>query len=269
MQLQFLTGRHRSTIWKVLKRHGVSRRRRASRPADHRRYEWAEAGALLHIDAFEAAEVRGPGPLGATAARRAAQDPRGRQDRRHRRHRRPHPPGLLRAARRRERDHGLGTLRRAAAWLREQGCGPVQAVMSDNAKCYSTQPRIPRRARRARRPPHPDPALHATLEREDRAVLRHPRRRMGTRPRLAQQHHHATAPCHRSSATTTAADHTQPAAAAPPSPAFTKTASRTTSPRPHCSDDGGAGHSREELQRPVVRFVADRIAFPLGDAAFR
>jgi transposase InsO family protein len=31
-----------------------------------------------------------------------------------------------------------GTLRRAAAWFVEQGCGPVQAVMSDNAKCYST-----------------------------------------------------------------------------------------------------------------------------------
>jgi transposase InsO family protein len=30
------------------------------------------------------------------------------------------------------------TLRRAAAWFREQGCGPVQAVMSDNAKCYAT-----------------------------------------------------------------------------------------------------------------------------------
>ena len=29
------------------------------------------------------------------------------------------------------------TLRRAAQWFREQGCGPVQAVMSDNAKCYA------------------------------------------------------------------------------------------------------------------------------------
>ena len=29
------------------------------------------------------------------------------------------------------------TLRRAAAWMAEQGCGPIQAVMSDNAKCYS------------------------------------------------------------------------------------------------------------------------------------
>ncbi len=30
------------------------------------------------------------------------------------------------------------TLRRAADWFAEQGCGPVQAVMSDNAKCYAT-----------------------------------------------------------------------------------------------------------------------------------
>src|SRR5215208_2535335 len=30
------------------------------------------------------------------------------------------------------------TLTRAAAWFLQQGCGPVQAVMSDNAKCYAT-----------------------------------------------------------------------------------------------------------------------------------
>ena len=30
------------------------------------------------------------------------------------------------------------TLRRAAQWFIEHGCGPVQAVMSDNARCYST-----------------------------------------------------------------------------------------------------------------------------------
>jgi transposase InsO family protein len=28
-------------------------------------------------------------------------------------------------------------LKRAAAWMRAQGCGPVEAVMSDNAKCYA------------------------------------------------------------------------------------------------------------------------------------
>jgi transposase InsO family protein len=31
------------------------------------------------------------------------------------------------------------TLKRAAVWMREQGCGPVEAVLSDNAKC-STGP---------------------------------------------------------------------------------------------------------------------------------
>src|SRR5215212_747328 len=61
MQLQFLCGRHRSTIWKVLKRHGVSRQRRSERPQSSRRYEWTEAGALLHIDAFELPKFDRPG----------------------------------------------------------------------------------------------------------------------------------------------------------------------------------------------------------------
>src|SRR5215208_6444131 len=60
--LQALTGRHRSTTWKVLKRHGCSRRRRApklERPP--RRFEWAQPGALLHIDAFSAVKFDRPG----------------------------------------------------------------------------------------------------------------------------------------------------------------------------------------------------------------
>ena len=62
MQLAFMTGRHRSTIWKVLHRHGVSRRpRRADgRRQTTRRYEWAQAGALLHTDAFELAKFDRP-----------------------------------------------------------------------------------------------------------------------------------------------------------------------------------------------------------------
>src|SRR3954447_5502236 len=43
MRLTWLTGRHRSTCWKVLKRHGVSRQRHAERPVSTRRYEWTEA----------------------------------------------------------------------------------------------------------------------------------------------------------------------------------------------------------------------------------
>ncbi len=137
MQLQFLTGRHRSTIWKVLKRHGVSRRRRASSRQTSRRYEWAEAGALLHIDAFEAPKFAVPGHW---ATRQRAEQHKTR------RAGKSVVVGVI-------DDHTRlvycelhaaenaitvsSTLRRAAVWFREQGCGPVQAVMSDNAKCYS------------------------------------------------------------------------------------------------------------------------------------
>jgi hypothetical protein len=61
MQLQFLCRRHRSTIYKVLARHGVLRRRRSESRPSTRRYEWAEAGALLHINAFELPKFDRPG----------------------------------------------------------------------------------------------------------------------------------------------------------------------------------------------------------------
>jgi transposase InsO family protein len=137
MQLQFLTGRHRSTIWKVLKRHGVSRQRRSERPQTTRRYEWTEAGALLHIDAFELAKFDRPGHW-AHGDRSEPHKTRGAG--------KIKVIGII-------DDHTrlvyceihaaenaiavAATLRRAARWFVEQGCGPVQAVMSDNAKCYA------------------------------------------------------------------------------------------------------------------------------------
>jgi transposase InsO family protein len=138
MQLQFLCGRHRSTIWKVLHRHGVSRQRRTERPASTRRYEWTEAGALLHIDAFELPKFAHPG-------HRAHGDRAERY--RTRRAGKIKVIGVI-------DDHTRlvyceihaaenavtvsATLRRAVVWFAQQGCGPVQAVMSDNAKCYAT-----------------------------------------------------------------------------------------------------------------------------------
>jgi transposase InsO family protein len=138
MQLAFLTGRHRSTIWKVLHRHGVSRRRRSERPQTTRRYEWTEAGALLHIDAFELPKFDRPGHW----AHGDRSEPH-----RSRNAGRVKVIGVI-------DDHTRlaycelhsaenaqavsATLTRAVAWLAEQGCGPVQAVMSDNAKCYAT-----------------------------------------------------------------------------------------------------------------------------------
>lgn len=138
MQLQFLCGRHRSTIWKVLKRHGVSRQRRTQRPQTTRRYEWTEAGALLHIDAFELPKFD---VVGHWAHGDRSEPNRTRHagkikvigviD--------DHTRLVYCEIHTAENAHTVSaTLRRAAAWMREQGCGHVQAVMSDNAKCYAT-----------------------------------------------------------------------------------------------------------------------------------
>jgi transposase InsO family protein len=137
MRLTWLTGRHRSTIWKVLKRHGVSHQRRTQRPQSTRRYEWTEAGALLHIDAFELPRFDVVGHW-AHGDRSEAHRTRhagkvkviGVID--------DHTRLVYCEIHSAETQHTVSvTLRRAAAWMREQGCGPVQAVMSDNALCYA------------------------------------------------------------------------------------------------------------------------------------
>ncbi len=52
--------RARSTIWKVLNRHGLSRRRKGARES-YRRYEWSRPGALLHVDVARLARFNRPG----------------------------------------------------------------------------------------------------------------------------------------------------------------------------------------------------------------
>ncbi|MDX6653313.1 MAG: hypothetical protein QOH18_5 [Solirubrobacterales bacterium] len=49
-----------STIWKVLHRHGLSRRRGPGRQT-YRRYEWSRPGALLHVDVARLARFDRPG----------------------------------------------------------------------------------------------------------------------------------------------------------------------------------------------------------------
>jgi len=138
MQLTAITGRHRSTNYKVLKRHGKSRRRRTAERQTTRRYEWAEAGALLHIDAFSVAKFDQPGHW-ATGDRSQAQRSRdvgktvviGVVD--------DHSRLAYCELHASENAANVSAcLRRAAAWMRRQGCGPAEAVMSDNAKCYAT-----------------------------------------------------------------------------------------------------------------------------------
>ena len=60
-RLAGLVGYRRSTIWKVLVRHGCSQRRRSPKPVFTRRYEWAEPGALLHMDAKQLPVFSEPG----------------------------------------------------------------------------------------------------------------------------------------------------------------------------------------------------------------
>ena len=59
-RLAGLLGRARSTIWKVLHRHGLSRRPRGQRQT-FRRYEWSQPGALLHMDVKRLARFDTPG----------------------------------------------------------------------------------------------------------------------------------------------------------------------------------------------------------------
>jgi transposase len=135
MRLAALTGRHRSTVWKVLHRHGCSGRPLRPRQSS-RRYEWAEPGALLHIDAFTVPRFAEPGHrihgdrtrrnrgLGNAVVVGVIDD-----------HSRLAYCELHRA----ENAEAVSiTLQRAAAWMREQGCGPLEAVMSDNAKAYTS-----------------------------------------------------------------------------------------------------------------------------------
>jgi transposase InsO family protein len=139
MRLSYLTGRHRSTIWKVLARHGCSHRRRSAPRQTSRRYEWTEAGALLHIDGFELPKFDRPGHWACDGQRS--------EQVRTRRAGKTVVIGVIDDHTRlaycelHSAENALtvsATLRRATRWFAEQGCGPVQAVMSDNAKCYST-----------------------------------------------------------------------------------------------------------------------------------
>jgi transposase InsO family protein len=59
-RLAGIVKRSRSTIWKVLHRHGLSRRLKNPR-RDYRRYEWTRPGALLHVDMARLARFEQPG----------------------------------------------------------------------------------------------------------------------------------------------------------------------------------------------------------------
>jgi transposase InsO family protein len=99
--------------------------------------EWSQPGALLHIDAYKAPKFRAPGHrvtgdrdqigrargLGHTVVIAVQDD--------HTRLVYAELHGAENAA------NVSITLRRGAAWMRAEGLGAVEAVLSDNAKCYT------------------------------------------------------------------------------------------------------------------------------------
>jgi transposase InsO family protein len=125
--------RARSTIWKVLHRHGLSRRPRGQRQS-YRRYEWSRPGALLHMDVKRLSRFSTPG---------------------HRRHgdRTLRSRGVgydylhcilddhsriayVELHPREDAETNARTLERGLRFFAELGLAPPEAVMTDNAFVY-------------------------------------------------------------------------------------------------------------------------------------
>jgi transposase InsO family protein len=133
-RLAGLLGRSRSTIWKVLARHGLSRRRRSERQT-FKRFEWAEPGALLHMDVKRLARF---GAAGHWATKDRTRRSRGAgwvylhvviDD---------HSRYLyVEQHDREDAETNALTLERALAHFAELGLPAPRAVMTDNAKVYT------------------------------------------------------------------------------------------------------------------------------------
>lgn len=127
----------RSTIWKVLHRHGLSRRPKTPRTAT-RRFEWSEPGALLHVDTARLPRFERPGHRVRGRTTETRRDKRGWgnvflhaavDDHSRYAYVEQHPAqdGATSAA----------FLRRAVEHFAELGLAPPQAVMTDNAFAYT------------------------------------------------------------------------------------------------------------------------------------
>jgi transposase InsO family protein len=138
-RLAGIVRRARSTVWKVLHRHGVSRLPKGERHS-YRRYEWSRPGALLHLDVKRLARFSRPGHA-ATGDRRRSRLWSDRNaavgydylhvvvdDNSRLAYVELHP--------REDADTNARTLKRAITWFAELGLAPPEAVMTDNAFVY-------------------------------------------------------------------------------------------------------------------------------------
>jgi len=137
-RLAGIVRRARSTIWKVLHRHGLSRRPRGQRQS-YRRYQWSRPGALLHVDMAELPRFRKPGhavtgdrsktgfgfrhPLGLVYLHCVVDD-RSRY-------------AYVEQHQAKDAATAAAVLARAIEHFGELGLGPPEAVMTDNAYAYT------------------------------------------------------------------------------------------------------------------------------------
>ena len=134
-RLAGIVRRARSTIWKVLRRHGLSRRPRGPRQS-YRRYEWSRPGALLHMDVKKLARFSVPGHR-VTGDRTTKDLHRGIgydhlhcvvDDHTRLAYVELHP--------REDAETNARTLERALRFFAELGLDPPEALMTDNAMVY-------------------------------------------------------------------------------------------------------------------------------------
>jgi transposase len=223
------TGFAHSTVWKVLHRHGLSRRPTAVKePANKLRVALSgRAAAHGHqpLRALPAARAsRHRRPLAALAQLDALRD-EGRLRLRTRDRRRPLEARLRRTPRRREgRDRHR--LRRASAHLLRRARHRREAA-DDRQRLQLRQE--PLAARPARHPPPHHRAVPAAHQRESRAHPPDDGTRMGIRPRLPQPSTPQPKHCHTGSTPTTTDDHTAQSATGHQSAAFTTSVGRTAS----------------------------------------
>jgi transposase InsO family protein len=140
-RLAGIVQRARSTIWKVLRRHGLSRRPRGQRQS-YRRYEWSRPGALLHMDVKKLARFSVPG-------HRVTGDPRTKDLHRGIGYDHLHcvvddhsRVAYVELHPRDDADTNTRTLERALRFFAELGLDPPEAVMTDNAMAYRNSRRF-------------------------------------------------------------------------------------------------------------------------------
>ena len=133
-RLAWIVRRARSTIWNVLRRHGLSRQPKLPQPP-RRRYEWSRPGALLHIDVKKLARFERPGHR-VTGDRRSRSRRVGYDslhcvvdDNSRYAYVELHPAE--------DSDTAARVLERAIVHLAELGLQPGEAVMTDNALAYT------------------------------------------------------------------------------------------------------------------------------------